>query len=344
MHQFSICILRLSSLGDIILTTPLIRAIRKAFPDACIDMIIADHFSEVIQNNPHINSVLTINTKSGLIDFFKQILSIRKDKPKYDIIIDLHDSIRSKFIRFYLGKKWFTYDKYRSLKRELIHDKHRVPLHDIIPVPLRYFSAVSEYPHIKPDSKGAEFWLPDEIQSAPLYPPNFRNNNNISNCIALCPGAHHATKRWPIEYFISLATSIHHIMGKNIILLGSQNDIEICNDIATSLPFSINNQAGKCTLTETAILMDSCDAIICNDSGLMHLASSRRRPTLVIYGSTVPDFGFIPFDTKHSIVESDIQCRPCTHIGLSKCPKQHFNCMNSIKPEQVFKKLEDLIS
>ena len=160
----------------------------------------------------------------------------------------------------------------------------------------------------------------------------------------MCPGAHHATKRWPIEYFISLATSIHHIMGKNIILLGSQNDIEICNDIATSLPFSINNQAGKCTLTETAILMDSCDAIICNDSGLMHLASSRRRPTLVIYGSTVPDFGFIPFDTKHSIVESDIQCRPCTHIGLSKCPKQHFNCMNSIKPEQVFKKLEDLIS
>jgi ADP-heptose:LPS heptosyltransferase len=102
MHQFSICILRLSSLGDIILTTPLIRSIRKAFPDACIDMIIADHFAEVIQNNPHINSVLTINTKSGMIHFFKQILSIRKDKPKYDIIIDIHDSIRSKIIRFYL--------------------------------------------------------------------------------------------------------------------------------------------------------------------------------------------------------------------------------------------------
>ena len=80
MHQFSICIIRLSSLGDIILTTPLIRAIRKAFPDACIDMIIADHFAEAVQNNPHIDNVLTINTKSGMIDFFQQMLSLRKEK------------------------------------------------------------------------------------------------------------------------------------------------------------------------------------------------------------------------------------------------------------------------
>ena len=344
MHQFSICIIRLSSLGDIILTTPLIRAIRKAFPDACIDMIIADHFAEAIQNNPHIDNVLTINTKSGMIDFFQQMLSLRKEKPKYDVVIDVHDSIRSKILRLYLGKKWFTYDKYRSLKRALVHDKIRIPLHDIIPVPLRYFSAVSAFPQIQPDSKGAEFWLPNEIQSAPLYPPDSKSNNEISNCIGLCPGAHHATKRWPIDYFITLATFIHNTMGKNIILLGSQDDIDICNDIEKTLPFRINNQAGKCTLTETAILMDSCDAIICNDSGLMHVASSRRRPTIVIYGSTVPDFGFIPFHTKNSIAESDIPCRPCTHIGLSTCPEQHFNCMNSIKPEQVFKKLEDLLS
>jgi heptosyltransferase-2 len=107
---------------------------------------------------------------------------------------------------------------------------------------------------------------------------------------------------------------------------------------------AVSNFCGELTLLETAKELDSCDVLISNDSGLMHLAAARKVPSLAIFGSTVPQFGFTPYGNRSEIVEIDLDCRPCTHIGRDKCPKGHFNCMNLIENDIILEKLERLLN
>ena len=335
----SICIIRLTSLGDIVLLTPMIRVMRKTWPNARIDMIISEHCADIMRFNPHINHLHIINTKLGTASFVKQWLTLKSTLSTYDLAIDVHCSLRSRLLRKGIAKKVVHYDPARGYKRDLVKNKTRIPLDLITPVPHRYFTALREFSEISPDEKGLEFWLQKEKENRE-YPQQHIGGQRI----ILAPGAKHATKRWPVKHFAALIEQLHLAYNLPITLIGGPDDAHLCTEIQGQIPFEIENVAGTMLLHELAELMDTAQCIIGNDSGLMHIAAARHIPIITIFGSTVPEFGFLPFHTPFQIASLELPCKPCTHIGKEKCPLGHFSCMNDLSPTIVFEKVQTLLN
>lgn len=335
----SICIIRLTSLGDIVLLSPLIRVLRNKWPNARIDMIISEHCSEIMQYNPHIDNLHVINTKKGTAFFLKQWFTLKQLLPTFDVVLDVHCSLRSRIIRQGLGKTILTYDPARALKRDVVKNKTRLPFASIIPVPARYFTVFRGYEDISIDDEGLECWLQQDLEQK-VYP---KNRVQLGQNIVLVPGAKHATKRWPPEYFATLIQQLHLSYQQPIVLLGGPDDAELCSIIEKLTPIPIQNLAGTMSLHEIIAYMDTATCIIGNDSGLMHIAASRHIPIVTIFGSTVPEFGFLPYHTPFQIASIELPCKPCTHIGKEKCPLGHFSCMKDVSPEFVFNKVQTLL-
>jgi heptosyltransferase-2 len=145
----------------------------------------------------------------------------------------------------------------------------------------------------------------------------------------------HFTKRWPEERFVEL-TRLLTARGERLLLFGGRPDSAVAETIARTAPRGIADLTGRLTLMETAAAMERCRVVIANDSGLMHMATAVRRPVVALFGSTVREFGFFPYNSPAVVLETNgLRCRPCSHIGLPRCPKRHFACMREILPEQV---------
>ncbi|MBL7997046.1 MAG: glycosyltransferase family 9 protein [Candidatus Kapabacteria bacterium] len=329
----SILVLRLGQLGDVLLATPLVRLLRLRYPDARIDVAVAQQFADVWKNNPHCTSVIPVDTGASFIATRPLIRSILSIHGRYDTAIDLHRNMRTWFLRRNLAESVLCYDKHRTEKRALIRNKKfpAVQTH----IADRYIAAASSL-DITGDGAGLELWLPEE-QSSQTYPPSLRKNTGRMNRVALAPGAQHATKRWLPEYVASVA-SHYAESGCEVVLIGSAKERDLCAAIRHRVPVALQHRvqsfAGE-SLYQSARLLDSCDVCISNDSGAVHLAAARSIPVVAIYGSTVPALGFSPYRTPHRIAEADLDCRPCTHIGRNECPLGHFNCMKLIEPETV---------
>ncbi len=160
--------------------------------------------------------------------------------------------------------------------------------------------------------------------------------------IGFAPGAKHFTKRWLPEYFVVLGSDLSK-QGYQIVLLGGKSDKEICEVIAKQIPNSINLQNDD-NLHQTAADMKQCKLVVTNDSGLMHTAAAAGVPLVAIFGSTVKEFGFVPYGVQNLILENNsLFCRPCSHIGKSTCPKKHFKCMKEVTPHFVLNHLQNLL-
>jgi len=327
-----ILIIRLSSIGDIILTTELVRLVSLYFKDANIDFLVSKHFSDVLVNNPNIDNLILYDKNESR----DEILSNRK---KYDIIIDLQNNSRSKQFSKNISENILSYKKNRLKKLSLVYLKSRHK--PVPPIPSVYLDCLAEF-EIKSDGKGLEFWLENEKES---YPPLIRIKTDAIRKIGIAPGAHHQTKQWPREYFRQLILDLNE-KYENIIfyIFGGKDEINTSEFICENLNnINITDFTGKLSISQTTEKIDKCDLFISNDTGLAHIAAARKVNLVVIFGSTVPEFGFSPYGTNFKIIENnDIKCRPCTHIGRAKCPKSHFNCMREINPEKVIKSIEKL--
>jgi lipopolysaccharide heptosyltransferase II len=318
-----ILIIRLSSLGDILLTTPLIRTIKKKNPTIQIDFIVREKFAEALQNNPNLNEILFYgNSKSE-----KEILFNSVRSKNYRLVIDLQNNFRSREITRLLHCRVLRFNKKNIKKFLLVHIKINL-LKNAQQIPKRYAEAagINEL-----DDKGLDF-----------YSENIPNPNLVKSAkyIGLCPGAKHFTKRWPKEYFIELGKKLES-SNYTIVLFGGEEEIQICNDVQTQLNNAIN--LSNTSLLQVAANMKMCEAIYTNDSGLMHLATAFGVPVIAFFGSTVREFGFFPYKTKSIVLENEnLSCRPCTHIGRKSCPKTHFKCMLEIKPALAYSTLTNL--
>jgi heptosyltransferase-2 len=164
-----------------------------------------------------------------------------------------------------------------------------------------------------------------------------------ARCVALCPGAKHYTKRWPRDSFETLTDLVLSGSDMHIIVLGGSEDAPLGAALARRDP-RVVNCCGSFSLLETAAAMDRCSVIVANDSGLMHMATARSVPVVAVFGSTVREFGFFPYNAVASVVEADgIPCRPCSHIGRARCPKGHFDCMRLIDAGRVWQAVNDLL-
>jgi lipopolysaccharide heptosyltransferase II len=315
-----ILIIRLSSMGDILLTTPLLRSIKRQNPSIQIDFVIKEVFFELLKNNPHLTNIYKYSKQSSE----KQELINSLKANKYDLVIDLQNNLRSAELTRKLYRKTYLFKKNSIKKILLVHFKIN-RLKNSPQIPVRYATAA----RIKLDEEGLEIFV-NEIADSRL--------SLNEKYIGLCPGAKHFTKRWPKEYFVELGKKLES-EGFKVVLFGGPDEIEISGEIGNQL----NNPLILCneSVLQTAANMKMCKAIYTNDSGTMHLAGAVKVPVIAFFGSTVREFGFYPYRTQNIVLEiSNLPCRPCTHIGRKSCPLNHFNCMKEITPELAFNSLK----
>ena len=318
-----ILVIRLSSLGDILLTTPVLRAIMQKYPGSEIHFLVKSQYANAVWFNPNISKLFTYDKE--------KVQSLIQDlkSNKYDFIVDLHNNFRSRSVTRSLKVKTYRFSKPSLQKFLLVKFKINL-LKELKSIPRRYTEAVEG---LELDSNGLELIIPDETKSK--LPDN-------ENYIGLCPGSQHYTKRWLPEYFIELGNLLKE-NGNKIVIFGGSSDKDICSEISKGISGSINLQNDN-NLFQTVADMKKCMLIVTNDTGLMHAAAAVGIPLISIFGSSVKEFGFSPYGIKNLILENNsLNCRPCSHIGRSECPKGHFKCMKELTPQLVFNQLQNFL-
>ncbi|MCX6168977.1 MAG: glycosyltransferase family 9 protein [Ignavibacteriales bacterium] len=316
-----ILIIRLSSLGDILLSTPVIRSIKRKFSASQIDFVVKKQFKDALLYNPNISNLIIYEKENA-----KQLKNNLKIG-KYDLVIDLQNNFRSNNLTSGIRVQIRRFKKPSMRKLLLVWFKINF-LKNIKTISERY----AETAGVDIDNNELELFFPQDIKT---------ELNDDKNYIGLCPGSKHFTKRWPSEYFIELGNKLAE-QGFIIVLLGGKDDKELCETISAKIEGSINLQ-NEDLLLQTAAEMKHCKVIITNDSGLMHAASAVGITLISIFGSTVREFGFMPTGQQNLILENKLlSCRPCSHIGRSSCPKKHFKCMKEITPEFVLSQINNI--
>lgn len=329
-----ILVVRLSSIGDIVLASPVIRALRLRFPDARIDFLVKSQFASLLENNPDISNIIPFdpgNGFSGLLQFRKQLTA-----EKYDWYVDLHRSLRSRFIGFSGAFRLKTTYSKQLFNRFMLIKLKKNFYKETKPVYLRYFEALKPF-QIEYDGKGTEVFL-TENDFTGFDAQIFTNKTAV-----LCPGAAHENKQWFPERFAQLAARLVN-SGFQVVLLGGKKEKLLCRNIKELAGVDIRIFAGETTLRQSAALLSKATVVVANDSGMMHLAQAVKTPVVAIYGPTTRELGFFPIPEKSLVVEKQLSCRPCTFKGAETCPRSHFNCMMEIEVEDVADAVLKLLS
>ena len=312
-----ILIIRFSSIGDIVLTTPIIRCLKEQL-GAEVHFLTKNSFSSLLANNPNVGKVFGIEQK-----IFEVLAALRREN--YDFIIDLHNNLRSRQTCFLLNKKTFRFDKLNVEKWWLVKFKiHRLPNIHLVE---RYFNTVKMLGVID-DGKGLDFFIPrqQEVEISEIL------GKSVTKYVVLVVGAAHATKRLPNDKIIGICQSIF----QPIILLGGKKEMADGAEIAQKSGSHVHHLCGKLTLEGSASVIKQAEIVVTPDTGLMHIAAAFHKKIIAIWGNTVPEFGMYPYRTTFQNVEvKNLSCRPCSKIGFSACPKGHFNCIRNIENQEI---------
>jgi ADP-heptose:LPS heptosyltransferase len=326
--KVKILIIRFSSIGDIVLTTPVIRCLKKQIHgEAELHYLTKKAYVDLLKNNPYLDKIHSIEkTTNEVID---QLIA-----EEFDYVVDLHKNLRSLRVKKKLKALSFSFEKLNFDKWLLVNLKiNRMPKKHIVD---RYLESVAPLGIVN-DGEGLDYFLPENIDREILLSPPFQQGY-----VALVLGANHATKKLPEEKWQEVISGI----AKPMILIGGKEDASLGARLAQLNPAIVMNAAGKMNLNQSAYLIREAESVITPDTGMMHIAAAFQKKIISIWGNTVPDFGMYPYLKKHSngesivLEEKGLSCRPCSKIGFDKCPKGHFNCMN----QQDFKKVIALVN
>lgn len=339
-------VIRFSSIGDILLSTPLLRVLRARFPQGQIDYVTRSEYAQLVRFNANLNVTHEFNAATGFTGLRELKKKLRRER--YDLVIDLHNSIRSRFLRSMRGVGSIVTINKRIKERTLLIRFKKNTYDLIVPVGDRYIETVREF-GIQSDGKGPEIHIPDEILFGVSGKIAKLRLNKFEHVAGLCPFARHSTKEWPAERFIELGVKVANELNGAIMIFGGGPDKARADHMVRSLSDSLGserifNLTGELSLLESAAAMQYCDVIVTNDSGLMHLAEATEKKVVAMFGSTVEEFGFFP-QNKNSVVleRKGLYCRPCTHIGRAQCPEGHFRCMTEITAEDARRAVVEFI-
>jgi ADP-heptose:LPS heptosyltransferase len=324
-----ILVLRFSSIGDIVLTTPVVRALAQQVRGAEVHFATKPGYRSLLEPNPYIAKVHCLTGSLG--ELVEQLKAER-----FDYIVDLHNNLRTRLIKLRLGVKLSSFDKLNWQKWLLVNFKiNRLPNVHIVQ---RYLAAAAPL-GVQDDGEGLDYFIPEDQEVALMtLPEPFRNGY-----AAVAIGAQHATKRLPLEKLVELCQCL---APRPIMLLGGPEDASVAEAIIAGLnetkPLSlqvpkslIENGCGRYTLHQSASLVRQAQFVVSHDTGLMHIAAAFGKQIFSVWGNTVPEFGMYPFRTEHQDLEvKGLSCRPCSKIGFAKCPKGHFN-WPAIRPGQA---------
>lgn len=337
--NIKILIIRLSSIGDILLTTPFIRQTRRKFPNSKIDFVIKEEFAQLLDHNTNVNNLIKFNSKGGSYKLGELKKSLVENH--YDYIFDLHNNFRSIYLR-QGHKKSSVFRIEKNKIKQILYVKFKINNYtQVTPIAERYLN-VGKNAGIIDDENGLEiFWDNNTKESVKQILEKQVINPN-DQVIAIAPGAGFYTKRWPVENYKKFILNIMEKHHYKVVVLGNEND-KLQGKVLAELE-NVIDLTGQLSLLQTAVVLSNSKALISNDTGLMHMATAVYTPVLAIFGSTVKEFGFYPYRSKSIVVEAEgLECRPCSHIGRHTCPKEHFKCMNDITPDIVFENFQRLI-
>lgn len=326
-----ILILRFSSIGDIVLTTPVPRTLKVQLEDTEIHYCTKTAYAGLLEHNPYIDKVHTLGDSLGTL-----IKTLSAER--FDYVIDLHNNLRTWIIKLRLGVKSYSFGKLNWQKWLLVRFKiNRLPNVHVVD---RYMETVQPL-GVKMDSLGLDYFIPEKDEVEQDWLPESHRSGYVVYAI----GGQHATKKLPFERMVELCDRIN----KPLILLGGKEDAEMGERIARffertdqSQPFEeklselgkktlVYNACGKYNLNQSASLVKGAQAVFTHDTGLMHIAAAFRKQVFSIWGNTIPAFGMYPYRTQFTIFENNkLSCRPCSKIGHGACPKGHFKCMQDV--------------
>ncbi|HZH64008.1 MAG TPA: glycosyltransferase family 9 protein [Flavisolibacter sp.] len=324
-------LIRFSSIGDIVLTTPVVRCLKKQVPHVQIHYLIKPQFKMVMEHNPYID-------KFHLLQQDWQTMVDGLKAEEFDYIIDLHHNLRTLRIKKALGVPHFSFNKLNIEKFIFVKLKWNVmPSLHIVD---RYLETVKSF-GVCNDGEGMDYFIPDEERVQLKDIPASHHLGFISIVI----GASFYTKKLPVNKLQELCKKIAH----PVILLGAKEEAAEGEAIASVDPIKVYNACGKFTLNESADLVRQSKLVIAHDTGLMHIAAALKKQVIAIWGSTTPSFGMVPYYGKaflqcNPTPYDDVQvhklwCRPCTKIGRNKCPQGHFKCMKQIPIDDIVTKI-----
>lgn len=322
-------IVRFSSIGDIVLTTPVMRHLKNQVENSQIHFLTKKSYTPLLEANPYVDRVLSFDGD------MKACLRTLKGE-EYDYIIDLHHNIRTARIKLGLKRMDFSVKKLNVLKWLYVNlNMDRMPRVHMVDRNLDTIRLFTE----KNDGKGLDYFIPDH-QKVDLssLPPAFGKGY-----LALAIGAQHETKKLPQASLIELCEKIK----VPVIILGGPGDKEVGTSIVEALPEKeILNACGAYSIHQSASLVQQSRALITHDTGLMHIGAAFQKKIISIWGNTVPEFGMYPYrpDPESVIFEvPGLKCRPCSKIGHQSCPKKHFKCMLDQDLDGLAAKAEGLV-
>jgi heptosyltransferase-2 len=324
----------------------MVQSLKKIIPDCTIDYMCIPATANVLQNNPHIRNIIIYDKKSGnKLTKLKRIISTVRSE-KYDMVICPHRSFRSALITYYSRAKIRIGFNKNSLSflltQKAVYNKNE---HEI----KRNLSLINNIPGIKPQNS-------DLILKPELFPTSDDKDivnsllksaqpQPVNKLLSFAPCSKWFTKKIPenksAEIINSLISSDY-----SVAIIGGKDDEDYCNSVMNQIKnkSKLINFAGKLTPVQSSFVIQKSSILITVDSAAAHLGASTDTPVVMIYGSTVPAFGFYPLTSKNIIIENNsLDCRPCTNHGRASCPKKHFKCMKEINIEQTKNSIELLI-
>jgi ADP-heptose:LPS heptosyltransferase len=295
-----ILVIRFSSIGDIVLCTPVIRACKEQL-SAEVHLLTKSKFRNVIANNKNIDHIYSFESH------LSELKSALKGE-EYDYIIDLHNNLRSRQVKLWLNTPSGTFPKQNINKWILVNTKiDRLPDLHIVD---RYFLAFDK---IKNDGKGLDYFVRKENHV----------DLSLGPFVSIVLGATYYTKRIPASVVASILTQLK----SDVVLIGGPEEEKLGEELSQGLAH-VTNACGKYNLDQSASIISQSKAVITSDTGMMHIAAAVKKRVFMMWGNTVPAFGMGPYKTKVSHYEVEgLNCRPCSKLGKAECPKGHFKCM-----------------
>lgn len=320
-------IIRFSSIGDIVLTTPVIRCLKQQVTDAEVHFLVKPQFKTVVAPNPYIDKIHELQP-----DWDAMIAALQAEK--FDYVIDLHHNLRTLRVKRALKVPSFAFNKLNIEKFIFVKLKWNVmPQVHIID---RYLETVKPF-GVRNDGAGMDYFIPKDEE----VPVEDIPTSHQAGFIAIVIGASFYTKKLPVEKLQELCQKINY----PVILLGAKEEFAEGEVIRNASPGNVYNACGKFSLHESADLVRKSKLVIAHDTGLMHIAAALKKPVIAVWGSTTPSFGMVPyygdrFLMRHPSPYDNAQvhklwCRPCTKMGRHKCPQGHFKCMKKMDIDYI---------
>ena len=330
LGPMKILIIRFSSIGDIVLTSPVVRCLKQQRPDAEIHFLTKEVYRPLLSANPYISRIILLNKK--LSDLKNELRAER-----YDHIIDLHKNLRTRSLQWMLFRSFHTFPKLNV--RKWLRVRLKLDVLPRVHIVDRYLKAVA-FLGIQNDGKGLDHFIPEGAVSEEVI----AKYGGLGGFTVVVIGAKQFTKRIPAEKVVELIGKT----TRTIILVGGPEDRRRAEEIiGPSSTDRVLNACGELSLNESAWLIQRADAVVTGDTGMMHIAAALKKEVISLWGNTLPEFGMFPYlpegmeKSSHILQREGLKCRPCTKLGYKACPRKHFKCMMEIPVDDIMRALPE---